>query len=341
MNNTTIQFKNAPFIWGAYSVAGKKEGEGPLGVRFDEIAEDTSLGMPTWEKAESELLRRAIKGALLKTNTKAESVSLAFSGDLLNQCTATNFAMRYENIPLAGLFGACSAFALGLGLAAVFVHSSGQTALAAASSHFCTAERQFRTPLEYGGQRPPTSQWTVTGAGCAIVGNKERAARGSEDGREINIKAVTFGKIVDLGICDTADMGAAMAPAAASTIARFFADTGLKPADMDIIITGDLACRGSGLLAELLKTDYAVDISGKHVDCGTLIYDKTQETNQGGSGCGCSAAAMCAEFLPKMSNGTFSRVLFAGTGALMSPTTSMQGESIPGICHAVYLTAGE
>ena len=330
--NYTVQLSNRPMILSYAAVVGKKEGEGPLGKEFDQVFEDTTLGEKSWEKAESDLQKEAVTRALNKAALSPSQVQYIFAGDLLNQCCASTYGLRELNIPLYGQFGACSTMAQTLSLAAIFVDSgAADLCCAVTSSHFCTSERQFRFPLEYGGQRPPTSQWTVTGAGAAMIGM---------GGSGVHISEVLAGRQVDLGVTDANNMGAAMAPAAADTIARYFEDTQTSPDDFDLILTGDLSAGGSEMLHQLLKKQ-GIHLGGKHNDCGLMIFDREkQDAHAGGSGCGCSAAVLCSHILRQMEQKRLRDVLFIGTGALMSPTTSQQGESIPGIAHLVHLVNG-
>jgi len=324
-----LELPSLPAIAGAAACVGKKEGEGPLSAYFDTVYDDTTLGQIGWEAAESQLLNGAITAALSKANIAMSEVDYLLAGDLLNQCIGTTFGVKELNIPLLGLFGACSTMGLSLGLAAVLVDAgAANTAVAATSSHFCSAERQFRFPLEYGGQRTPTSQWTATGAGSAVV----RA-----DGEGPFIKSVTFGKIVDYDITDINNMGAAMAPAAADTLKRYFKGTGNHPVDFDLILTGDLGVIGTKLLCELLLED-GYDIKDNHNDCGLMLYDiQKQNVGAGGSGCGCGASVLCSYIIKAMQEGKFSKILFCSTGALMSPISAGQGLSIPSIAHCVEL----
>ncbi len=327
----TLQLHNRPAVAGYAAVVGQKEGEGPLADQFDRINEDSLLGEASFERAESALQKMAVGIALEKAGCTAGDVQYIFAGDLLNQCIGSSFGLRDYNIPFIGLYGACSTMALSLAMAAIFVDSGAATLTAAVtSSHFCAAERQFRFPLEYGGQRPPTAQWTVTGAGAAIV-----AAQGGGP----FVQAVTVGKMVDLGVKDANNMGAAMAPAAAQTIEDFLQDTGTAPADYDLILTGDLGEVGSGLLMELLEKD-GIDISGVHNDCGLLIFDReNQDVHAGGSGCGCAGSVLCSYIFNQLREGKLQNILFCATGALMSTTSSQQGESIPGVAHLLQITA--
>ncbi len=325
----TITLANNPTILGYAAVGGKKEGEGPLGKQFDAIFEDTHLGEKTWEKAESALQREALTRAIDKTGLSKSQLQMLFAGDLLNQNIASTFGLREMAVPLLGQFGACSTMGQTLAMAAIFVDSGAADLCGAVtSSHFCTAERQFRFPLEYGGVRTPTNQWTATASGAVVVG------RG---GKGVRVTSVCIGRVQDMGVTDMNNMGAAMAPAAADTLSRFFADTATHPEDYDLVVTGDLGLVGSRLCRELMaKKGYP--LGDTYTDCGLLIYDRqTQDVHAGGSGCGCSASVLCAHLLPQMESGKLRRLLFAPTGALMSPTSSQQGESIPGICHAVLL----
>ena len=329
----TIMLPTRPSITGNAAVVGKKEGEGPLAEEFDKIYDDEFIGKETFEKAESELVKEAVTRALSKANESPEDIDCCFSGDLLNQCIGSSFGLREFGIPFSGLYGACSTMALSLALAATLIDSGALTsAVASTSSHFCSAERQYRNPLEYGGQRPPSAQWTVTGAGATIL-------KASADNNP-RVNAVIFGKIRDLGITDANNMGAAMAPAAAETISAFINDTHTKPDDFDLILTGDLGEVGSNILKELLIKENNLDISKVHNDCGLMIYDlQNQDVHSGGSGCGCSASVLCSYIINKLRKKELNRVLFVGTGALLSPTSSLQGESVPGIAHGVLLTS--
>lgn len=326
----TFSFDTAPGVAGSAAVVGKKEGEGPLGDRFDRIYTDTTMGEASWEKSESAMQREALIRALGKANVASSEVQAVIAGDLLNQCIGTTFGLREMNIPFAGVYGACSTMALSLLMGSIMVDSgAAETCVCATSSHFCSAERQFRYPLEYGGQRPPAAQWTVTGAGAAVLKNTAE---------KVKITHGIIGRIEDLGIKDANNMGAAMAPAAKSTIAGFLKDTNTAPTDYDMILTGDLGSVGSQLLCELLVKEENIDISPVHRDCGVMIYDaEGQDVNAGGSGCGCSGAVVCSYIMQRLREGSLNKVLFVGTGALMSPTSSRQGESVPGIAHGVVL----
>ena len=326
-----IKLEHAPELIGYASYVGKKEQEGPLGRFFTHGDDNTMFGQKSWEKAEMELQRRAFKLAKAAAGLENDDIDVLFGGDLLNQCIASGYASRDSELPFVGLFGACSTMAESLALAAVFADGGyARTAAAITSSHFCSAERQFRFPLEYGGQRAPAAQWTVTGSGCVIVG------RGK--GERAKITEVCFGSVIDLDVTDINNMGSAMAPAAADTITRFFRDTGTVPDDYDAVITGDLGEVGSRLLTRLCSID-GFDLNN-HLDCGKLIFDQeAQDVGAGGSGCGCSASVLTAYFLPMLDRGELKNILFIATGALMSPTSFQQGESIPSIAHLVHLVA--
>lgn len=329
----TVRFDRPPRISAAAAVVGKREGEGPLGALFDEVHADNLVNEASWEKAESRLQALALEAALRKGNCPSQAVDAVFAGDLLNQCIGSTFGLREFGIPLIGLYGACSTMALSLGCAALFVESgAARRAAAVTSSHFCAAERQYRFPIAYGGQRTPTAQWTVTGAGAVLLAAGERGAA---------VTAFTVGQISDLGVSDANNMGAAMAPAAADTVLRYFADTKTDPADYDGIFTGDLGQVGSELFCGLLARE-GVSLAGKHADCGLLIYDRArQDVHAGGSGCGCSASVLCAALLPRLQRGEYRRILFCATGALLSPTSVQQGETIPSIAHLLCLTSGD
>ena len=326
----TLLFHTPPVIAAQAAVGGKKESDGPLAAGFDELTTDNRLGQCSWEAAEKQLQLRAARLCLQKASLPAERVDLALAGDLQAQCTASGYALRELGVPFAGLFGACSTMAESLTLAALLVEGgAAEKALAVTSSHFCSSERQFRFPLNYGGVRTPTAQHTATASGAALVGKQ-----GS-----IHIEEVCIGRVVDLGVTDLNNMGAAMAPAAWDTLRQYFADTGTGPADYDKIITGDLAQVGSDLLVRLAAEE-GCDLRPRYTDCGLMLYDREgQKVDAGASGCGCSAAVMCAHFLPAMQRGEYKNILFMATGALMSPTACQQGESIPGVAHLLHLTA--
>lgn len=324
----TLCFEKAPVIRAFAAVGGKREGRGPLRRGFDRLYSDNYLGQPSWEKAEQALQSSCLEQLLQKAGLGPGGVDLVFAGDLQSQCTASSYAMRGLDAPFAGLYGACSTMAEALGLAACMAWAGlGQQILALTSSHFCAAERQFRTPLDYGGKRTPTAQWTATAAGGCLV---------SPAGQGVRIKAVTFGRVRDYGVKDISNMGAAMAPAAIQTLLHFFADTGARAAQFDGLYTGDLGRVGSRLLAKLAEKE-GLELP-PHRDCGCLLYGEGPESiGAGGSGAGCSASVLAAHILPRLLSGQEKRVLFMATGALMSQTTFLQKESIPCIAHLVEL----
>ena len=328
IGNRTLRL-DAVRILSYASVGGRKEGEGPLGSGFDAIYDDSYCGEKTWELAESHMLQHCFHLACSKASLSPSELDLALSGDLLNQCVSSAFSLKDSFVPYLGLYSACSTMTEALGLGAVLVDGAyARLVCAMTGSHFCTAERQYRFPLEYGGQRTPSSQWTVTGAGAVLLG---RAPRG------LKITHVTFGRIVDAGITDANSMGSAMAPAAFDTLRSHFSDTGRGPEAYDAIFTGDLGVLGHDILEALFKAQ-GVELGSRYRDCGALIYDqKTQEVDAGGSGCGCCASVLASHILPGLESGTWRRVLVAATGALLSATSAQQGASIPGICHAVAI----
>ena len=322
----------APVITAWASVAGKKESEGPLGHTFDVTSQDTLFGQRTWEQAEKRMQQMALETLANKAQMSMSSFDLVFSGDLLNQCIGSAFTLRNKNIPHLGLYGACSTMAESL-LAASMAVGGGfaDKVVAMTSSHFASSERQYRFPLGYGGQRTPTAQWTVTGSGAALV---------CSEGKGPRIQSCTVGTVTDRGIKDANNMGAAMAPAAYATIRAHFEDLKAGPEDFDLIVTGDLGQLGKELLLELARRD-GVSLGGKLTDCGTMVFDNTaQDVHSGGSGCGCSAITLCGELLEKLNRGKLKKILFCGTGALLSPTSTQQGLPIPGVCHAVCITGG-
>lgn len=325
----TLRFEKKPILLSHAAAVGKKEGEGPFGNQFDFVTEDDSLGEKTWELAESHLQGSAINMAIKKGHIKKNDLDFILAGDLLNQCIASSVASVDSNVPYLGLYGACSTMALGLALGSCLIESECASKLvAAASSHFCSAERQYRLPLAYGGQRTPTAQWTATAAGAAVLSGK-----GTGD---IRATHAIFGKMVEMGVKDANNMGAAMAPSAYDTLSALLTDLDAKPTDFDMIVTGDLGHVGADILLTLLRKD-GIDASPVYSDCGSLIYGDGQDAHAGGSGCGCSAAVLCGPLLRDMHEGKIKRLIFAGTGALMSPTSIQQGQAIAGICHAVVL----
>lgn len=323
----TIKFDNPITILETASIVGPKEGEGPLSSYFDQCLEDEFWGEKTWEKAESKIIRETVNLAITKSGLAAKNIDICFAGDLLNQCISSSFGLRELNIPFFGIFGACSTFIEGLCLGSVFIDGNAAiNVLCATSSHFCSAEKQFRFPLELGNQRPPSAQWTVTGSGAAIL---------SKNGQGPFITHITPGKIIDMGIKDANNMGAAMAPAAVDTIITHFKDTGRQPSFYDAIITGDLGHIGKEIVIDLMKTR-GYNISANYNDCGVMIFDKkSQDTHSGGSGCACIATTFSGYLFNMLKTRKYKRILAVATGALTNATTSQQGESIPGIAHAI------
>lgn len=329
----SFHLENPVFITGWASVAGKKENEGPLGKYFDIAQMDSYFGQKTWEQAESKMQQLALDVLMQKTRLSKEDIHVAFSGDLLNQCIGSSFPLINTGIPHLGLYGACSTMAESLLMATMAVGGGFvNNAVAMTSSHFASSERQYRFPLGYGGQRTPTAQWTVTGAGAALVSS-------SGDGPKID--KCTIGTVVELGIKDANNMGAAMAPAALATIQQHFKDFRNSPSDYDLIVTGDLGQLGKDVLLTLAQKE-GLEIGGKLTDCGTLVFDTLkQDVHSGGSGCGCSAVTLCGYLLNQLNSGKLKSILFCGTGALLSPTSSQQGLPIPGVCHAVSIQGGK
>lgn len=327
----TLLFETKPVILSHAAAGGKKEGEGPLGAYFDYIGQDTRLRQKSFEKAESKLQQIALDTAKRKLGISYEDIDVLFAGDLLNQCIGSSFAARGTAIPYLGLYGACSTMAESLLLAAAFVDAGfARRAAALTSSHFASAERQYRFPLGYGGQRTPTAQWTVTGAGCCIVG---------AGGKGPYIEAATIGRIQDYGIKDANNMGAAMAPAAIDTLQAHFHDLRRVPGEYDLIVTGDLGELGKKIVLDQFQR-MGVELGAVYEDCGLMIFDREkQDVHAGGSGCGCGASVLCGYLLDRLEKRELKRLLFCATGALLSPISSWQGESIPGVCHAVSICA--
>ena len=323
---------NKPVIAGWASIAGKKESEGPLNKYFDMTSTDTYFGQKSWELAEKKMQQLALEKVVAKCGLQRSQIGAVFSGDLLNQCIGSSFSLNNTSIPHVGLYGACSTMAESLMMAAMAVDGRySDNVIAQTSSHFAGSERQYRFPLGYGGQRTPTAQWTVTGAGAALICSKGNGPR---------IECCTMGVVTEKGVKDANNMGAAMAPAAYSTIRAHFDDLGLAAEDYDLIVTGDLGQTGKELLLELARED-GLALGGRLTDCGTLIFDLDhQDVHSGGSGCGCSAVTLCGYLLEKVRSGKYKRILFCGTGALLSPTSSQQGLAIPGVCHAVSIIGG-
>ncbi len=329
----SFHFSNRPTITAWASVAGKKESEGPLAKYFDQTSQDTYFGQKTWEQAEKRLQQMALAELAKKAGMDSKDFPLVYSGDLLNQCIGSSFSLNKTGIPHLGLYGACSTMAQSLLMAAMTVDGGyNDQVVALTSSHFASSERQYRFPLGYGGQRTPTAQWTVTGAGAALV---------CSSGKGPYIDSATVGTVTELGIQDAANMGAAMAPAALATIRAHLQDLNRTAVDFDLIITGDLGQHGKIMLQELARKE-GLNLGGKLKDCGTMVFDMdSQDVHSGGSGCGCSAITLCGYLLDMLAKGRSKRILFCGTGALLSPTSTQQGLPIPGICHAVSITGGE
>ena len=328
-SSQTYLLSRPPVIVGYGSAGGRKEKEGPLGRFFDHTCEDDTFQQSSWEMAETTMQQLALESALKRAKLEAQQLDFLLAGDLLNQCISSAFAARWAGVPYLGLYGACSTMGESLALGSLLIAGGFAHRLGAmTSSHFCTAERQYRMPVPYGSQRTPTAQWTATAAGCVILGREGSGPR---------ITCVTCGKIVDQGITDANNMGAAMAPAAYDTLSAHFAATGTKPGDYDLVLTGDLGVLGHQIVSDLFARD-GVDMSRNYQDCGMLLYDiQQQDMHAGASGCGCSASVLCGYLLREMEEGKWKKLLFAPTGALLSPTSTFQGESIPSICHAVVI----
>lgn len=327
----TVEFSKPPVIINTASIAGQKEGEGPLRDSFDVILSDDKLGQKSWELAESELQKRTAQLALDKSGLSNSDINYILAGDLLNQCVGASYGLRDLNIPFLGLYGACSTMAQSLSVGSMLIDGGfADKLMCLTSSHFCSAEKQFRYPLEYGGQRPPSAQWTVTGSGCAVL---------SSEGNGPKITHVTTGKIVDMGVTDANNMGAAMAPAAADTLTAHFKERNIEPTEYDLILTGDLGIVGSDILIKLMD-DNGFNIAGIHNDCGKLIFDmKAQDVHSGASGCGCCGTVFCGHIYKLLKEKKLNKVLLVATGALMNSMSVQQGESIPSIAHAVSVFA--
>lgn len=330
LGRQTVRLGSPVSVLSYANIGGKQEAQGPLAGYFDELNQDAYFGQKSWEKGESAMQQFALRRAMEKGGLIPEDLDYVLAGDLLNQCIGTSFSLRDFKIPFYGLYGACSTMGESLSLAALLIDGGFASIVAAmTSSHFCTAERQYRMPVPYGSQRSPTAQWTATAAGCTLL---------SAQGPGPYITHVTCGKIVDQGITDPNNMGAAMATAAYDTLRAYFADTHTGPADYDAIFTGDLGELGHEIVMDLFRQD-GVDMTRNYEDCGMLLYDRDrQDMHAGGSGCGCSAAVFNGYLLTGLKQGRWRRILFAPTGALLSPTSSFQGESIPGICHLVCVS---
>ena len=324
----SVKFNNPPTLLECSSIVGPKESKGPLSKYFDKTLEDEFWGESSWEKAESKIIKEAASTVITKSNLTLSDLDCMFAGDLLNQCISSSFGLRELSIPFFGVFGACSTFVESMILAGIATESFANNVLFATSSHFCSAEKQFRFPLELGTQRPQTSQWTVTGSGSGIL---------SKNGNGPYLTHFTIGKIVDMGIKDANNMGAAMAPAFVQTLIAHFKDTGRSPNYYDAIISGDLGYVGKDIAIDIAKCN-GYDISHNYNDCGVLIFDKeNQDTHSGGSGCACCATVFSGYFFKKLKEQKIQKILLIATGALMNTTSSQQGESIPGIAHAVSI----
>lgn len=329
IGNQTIEVDTNVFIKEAASIVGPKESEGPLAKYFDKCLDDEFWGEKSWEKAESKIIKETVNTVISKSGISTNDIDFCFAGDLLNQCISSSFGLREINIPFFGIFGACSTFAESLCLGCNFVGSgSANNVLCATSSHFCSAEKQFRFPLELGNQRPPSSQWTVTGSGAVIL---------SSSGSGPRITSITPGKINDMGIKDANNMGAAMAPAFVDTLITHLKDTGRLPSYYDVILSGDLGYIGKDIAIDLALTN-GYNIKGNYQDCGVLMFDKDkQDTHSGGSGCGCISTVFSGYFFKQLKNKRINKILLIATGALMNSTSAQQGESIPGIAHAIAI----
>lgn len=336
----SLRFSEAPFILESGSVVGTKEGEGPLGGLFDLVGDDDKFGQDTWEKAESSMQTDALTTALGKANLGASDMDYVFAGDLLGQSMATTFGVESFRIPWFGIYGACSTCGEAISLAAAFVAAGyARYAAAVTSSHFGSAEKQFRFPNQYANQRPMCATWTVTGSAAFVIGHDDTCKKETSNPRRVRIEGITTGVVVDYGIKDAMNMGAAMAPAACELIVNHLKDFGRRADYYDRIITGDLGSVGQKILIDLCRQK-GVDISKNHEDCGMKMFDSAnQNTGAGGSGCGCSATVLSAYYLPKLRSGELSRILFVPTGALLSPVSFNEGESVPGIAHGVVLEA--
>lgn len=325
----TVKLDNPPIILETASIAGVKEGEGPLKDAFDKVLTDDTLGEKSWEKSESMLQKQTMLLALEKAQLAQGDIDYILAGDLLNQCVGAHYSVRDFDIPFFGLYGACSTMTESMSIGSMLVGGGfANHVMCLTSSHFCSSERQFRNPLEYGGQRTPSAQWTVTGAGCAILASKGSGPR---------ITHVTTGKVIDKGVTDISNMGAAMAPAAIDTLLAHFDDTGIKPDEYDMIVTGDLGVIGSDILVELMMEE-GFDIRENHRDCGKMIYDiEAQDVHAGGSGCGCCGSVFCGYIYRELKHHNLKKILVMATGALMNPMVVEQGESIPAVAHAVTI----
>lgn len=332
MKNDTIRFKRQPKIIGSYSIVGPKEGQGNFKDYFDYIMKNDLFGEKTFEKAERKMIETAITGAIQKSKLGMKDINLLVAGDLLNQIISSSYAARAFDFPYLGVYGACSTMAESIAVASTLVDGGYfENVVCCTASHFSTAERQYRFPLELGNQRPPVSQWTVTGAGSCVISQKGKGPR---------VTMVTFGKVIDWGITDVNNMGAAMAPSCAETMLAHFENSKTTPDDYYLIATGDLGKLGSEILVDLME-DKGVKLGLNYGDCGQMYFRRDQNTLCGASGCGCSATVFNSYIMKKLQDGQYKRVLFMPTGALLSTTSTQQGESIPGVCHAIVIEAYE
>ncbi len=342
----SVEFDIPPLIVGAASVVGKKEGEGPYGTYFDQIETDPMAGAKTWEEAEETFQQKAAQMAIRKSGLKEKDIRYIVAGDLLGQLIASSFGLMSLDIPIFGVYGACSTMGESLAIGSILVDGGfADRVLALTSSHFASAEKQFRFPLGYGNQRPKAATWTVTGSGAVVLSSqkdtKKKLAGKKQTDRLVQVRGVTTGKIVDFGVKDSMNMGACMAPAAAAVVVQNMRDFGLQPQDYDQIVTGDLGKVGKDILIDMVRAG-GYDISSRYMDCGIEIYSEEQNVQAGGSGCGCSAVMLTGYILPKLQKGEWKRVLFVPTGALLSTVSFNEGRSVPGIAHGVILeTANE
>lgn len=328
LGKQTIKFDTPPTISECNSIVGPKEAEGPLCKYFDQTLDDEFWGEKSWEKAESKIIKENVSGLIAKSGVSTNDIDLVIAGDLLNQCISSSFGLRDSNIPYLGIFGACSTFVESMCIGAICIEGFAKNVICATSSHFCSAEKQFRFPLELGNQRPPTAQWTVTGSGAALI---------SKNGNGPFITHITPGKIIDMGIKDANSMGAAMAPAFCDTLITHFQDTGRNPSYYDAIISGDLGHIGKEISIDIMKS-HGYNIKPNYNDCGVMIFDKeSQDTHSGGSGCACCATVFSGYWFKQLQDKKVKRILLIATGALMNSTSSQQGESIPGIAHAISI----
>lgn len=334
IGSQTIKLDSPVYIISTASIAGSKEGEGPLSSFFDSVIQDPLFGEKSWEKAETKMVREAYSKLISKSGIPVSNINYIVAGDLLNQCTASNFGLKDSDVPVLGVYGACSTMGESMSIGAMLIDGGfAENVACITSSHFCSAEKQFRYPLELGTQRTPNAQWTVTGAGAVML------SKAGDPTKDVMITHVTTGKIIDKGIKDANNMGAAMAPAAVDTLSAHFRDTGRQPDFYDIILSGDLGYVGKNICEEFMEKE-GFDIKGKYNDCGLIIFDRDkQDVHAGGSGCACSALVFCAYMYKLLKEGQIKNLLFMPTGALLSPTSSQQGETIPSIAHALSIAS--